>query len=433
MVKLVDHPVYGKGEVIQSRYGEFEYLVKFNDGIQRWVRKEEVRFLSENPILFRTQVSTPNAMPKAQFEARQMIEAFRLGIVPQGKVNEFTFGRENEINAITQWLRNPNATTLLLIGEYGSGKTHLLEYIYSLALQNNWAVSLIYLDTNELPFHKPKRIYNAIIRSFRYLKDKYPCDFYEFLREIAKRPDSYKIESHKYLGWATRWMKGGIDDKYILEWIEGHGGEKWYPQLRESSTCANIYCNILSGIGWAAKNILGLNGFLILFDESESVDPYWYSQYQAKRVWNFLTGLILMCNNDMRLLKEKVEINYQRQGYYGTLTDLQYSGHDLDVRYLWNTLCSVKCIFAFTDDSILFREPLNHIEKIKIELLSKDVLNEIFGKICLLYAKAYNKNEAIPKESFSSQNTRAFIKSVVEALDIEEVSQNINRGARRNE
>ena len=35
-----------------------------------------------------------------------------------------------------------------------------------------------------------------------------------------------------------------------------------------------IYIVILSGIGWAAKNILGLKGFLILFDEAENVDSY---------------------------------------------------------------------------------------------------------------------------------------------------------------
>ncbi|MBO3757598.1 MAG: DUF2791 family P-loop domain-containing protein, partial [Candidatus Brockarchaeota archaeon] len=121
-------------------------------------------------------------MLKEQLEARKIIEALRLGIVPQKYVEEFTFGREKEIKQIKSWLSNEDESSLILVGEYGVGKTHILEYLYSYLLKDNWAVSIVNLDPNELPFHKPKRVYEAIISSFRFGKNR---NFRDFLKEIS--------------------------------------------------------------------------------------------------------------------------------------------------------------------------------------------------------------------------------------------------------
>jgi len=420
MMQLVEHRMYGRGKLQRKRFSGFELYVKFQDGISRWIRHDEARFLSGAPLLTKHETPKP-VLSEKQFKARQKIEALRLGIVPHGYVEEFTFGRDEEIKQIKSWLSNSMDGSLIISGEYGVGKTHFLEYIYTSAFKNNWAVSIVELDPNELPFHKPKAIYENIIRSFKFKNQN--CDFREFLRKIANSPNFYKLEEHKYLGKIIEKIRNGTDDEYIWEWIEGKTTWYHYPQMYQYSTCANIYCYMLSGIGWAAKNILGLNGFLILFDEAESVDSFWYTSYQNNKSWNFLRGLIMMSNNDELLLDEvrqnKFYEHYTYGGWWGDYSDLQYCGY-LQLPFIWKIPCYVKIIFAFTPVYwILESEPLKKVEKFELEHLNTEYLVKISEKITTIYKQAYNfqRNTNI-FGAISGDSTRRFIKELVEALDL---------------
>ena len=477
-MQLVEHINYGKGKIQKKRFGGFELYVEFEDGIKKWVRRDEVRFLSKTSILIKHKLSELKFF-KEQFKARQIIEALRLGIVPYKYVEEFTFGREDEIKQIKNWLNNPSVGSLAIVGEYGVGKTHLLEHIYFSALSNNWAVSIVELDPNETSFHKPKIIYQKIISSFRFKSQS--GDFREFLKEIALSTKDknigkycshekfkikeynengnliycplydiiiregadlckkckyyylnknsvtlhigYGLKEHIYLGRIIEKIRNGIDDEYVWEWIEGKSMAYNYPQMHSYSTCANIYCYILSGIGWAAKNMLGLNGFLILFDEGENVDSYWYTYYQNNKVWNFLKGIILMANNDRRLIKEVSEKNFYEHhaygGWWGYETDLQYCGYKR-LPFIWRIPCNVKIIFAFTPIPwILDREPLDSLNKIELEHIDNESLMKISETIINLYQKAYNfQPSENPLDLIPKDKTRLFIKGMIEALDL---------------
>jgi len=433
-MQLVEHQRYGRGKAQKKRFDGFELYVEFEDGISRWVRRDEIRFLSETSVLKKGEPPKP-VLSEEQFEARRIIEALRLGVVPQGCIEQFTFGRDEEISHIKNWLYNSDDDngSLIFSGGYGVGKTHFLEYIFSSALKNNWAVSIVELDPNELPFHKPKAIYENIIRSFKFRTQN--GDFREFLKEIARNQNFYKLREHEYLGRIIEEIRKGTDDEHVWEWIEGEPTWYYYPPMYKYSTCANIYCYILSGIGWAAKNILGMNGFLILFDEAESVEPFWYSSHQNNKAWNFLRGLILTVNNEIYLRVEDVEPSYSwlgnLQGYFGTMTGLQYCGY-LQLPFVWRIPCHVKTIFAFTPiHEILEREPLNNVEKFEIESLTNiDIRKKIFVNIEILYSKAYNFkiNKDLSEQLFHKildflnkshkNHTRYFIKAVVEAFDL---------------
>ncbi len=421
-MQLVEHRTYGKGKILKKRFSGFELYVEFEDEITRWVRRDEVRFLSETPILSKHGLLEP-VLTKEQFKARQIIEALRLGVVPHKYVEKFTFGRGEEIKQIKSWLDNQNDGVLAMLGEYGVGKTHLLEYIYSFALNNNWAVSIIELDPNEAPFHKPKVIYEKIISSFRFRHRN--GDFRAFLRQIASSAYFYESNSHEYLGRAVEKIRNGTDGEYTWEWIEGKPSWYYYPPMYEYSTCANIYCYLLSGVGWAVKNILGMNGFLILLDEAESVDHYWYSSYQNNKAWNFLRGLILMANNDELLLKEVREGKFYEhpiyKGWWGDYTDLQYCGYK-QLSFIWKIPCNVKIVFAFAPSWVLNKEPLNSLENFELENLDERSLIEISSNIIKLYQRAYDFqanvnsnyfNDLIPKDK-----TRMFIKSIIDLLDL---------------
>ena len=418
--KRIEHRTYGKGQIVESRYLGFELRVRFDNGLSRWIRKNDVRFLTETFILPK-QEAPEAVLSKEQFKARKMIEAFRLGIVPHEHVGDFTLGREVEIARIRNWLNQTNEGAQILIGEYGSGKTHFLDFIYSSALQNNWAVSLVELDPNELAFHKPKRIYEAVTNTFCFQRGGYQCNFRDFLKTIARNSDSHKIEGHKYLEHAIRSIKNGEDDESFWNWIEGRPGVYGKPPMYDDATCSNIYCYILSGIGCAARNILGLNGLLILFDEAESVERSNYTYYQSKKVLNVLKGFILVSNNDERLLSENIEEHASPTGYWGAHTGLQYSGRmRFPVRFLWGEHSYLKCIFTFVPHEILDTvEPLNTIPRIELENIGEEFLPMIFEKVSLIYEQAYNtSNNNNIFEILPRNNIRKFIKSSVEAFDL---------------
>ena len=432
----VEHKNYGKGKIIKKRFGGFEIYVEFEDGIQRWVRKDDVKFLPEG-ALEKTESSesitssSKYILSDEQFKAREIIESLRLGIVPYKYVEEFTFGREREIERIVNWLHDSKEGALAIVGKYGAGKTHILEYIYSLALKNNWAVSKVEIDPNEASFHTPNTIYQKITRSFRFKisNDDYG-DFREFLRQISFHPDSRSLHDHKYLGIAIKKIKKGEDDEDFWGWIEGEkqSAYRTYPySMYKHSACGSIYSYILSGIGWSATNILGLNGFLILFDEAEVdiIDPPWYTSYKDDKAWSFLSGIILMANNDERLLNESVEpkfyYSWDTPAYIGNETKLHYCGHLRYLGFVWEIPCHVKIIFNLTE--IFEREPLNNIPRIELYHIHKNSLMDISKAIFELYQGAYglqlnNVQLSHIFDLISKDNTRLFIKGMVEALDL---------------
>ncbi|KAF5414245.1 MAG: hypothetical protein C5S48_09505 [Candidatus Methanogaster sp.] len=420
-MQSVKHAIYGIGEVQQTRFGGFEISARFEDGILRWVRQDEIEFLSGSTSMPDVDISGPvePVLPEERFRAREIIEALRLGIVPHGQVDEFTFGRDYAIGQIKEWLSRTDHGHLILAGSYGVGKTHLLDYVYSSALKQNRAVAMVELDPSELPLHKPKAIYEAIICSFKFRTHN--GGFREFLREIAASPNWYALQEHEYLGTVIEKIRAGEDDEYIYEWIEGESPHK--PQMYNYSTCGNIYCYILSGIGWAAKNILGLDGFLVMFDEAESVDSFWHTSYQNNKSWNFLNGLVLASSDDPVSLKE-VSMNkfYKHRlykGWWGHYSDLQYCGHSR-MPFTWKVPCNLKILFAFTPDDEMFEiEPLKSAWKLEIGSIGTSYFENISEKIVSLYSLAYDFHadsrvfEYVPKD-----NTRRFIKGLVESLDL---------------
>ena len=492
--KQVYHPKYGTGVILRSRYNGLELEVKFDSGIFLWLREEELifkehelgfsvgdyvrhkKFGKGRVISIEPYEDTAKIMvyfdklgPKKlilkmaglereldgsvdeakkevdeKFKSRQMIEAFRLGIVPRDYVNSFTFGRDKEIQEICGWLKNTIEGSFIIVGNYGTGKTHLLNYIYDRALQNNYAVAILELDPAEAPFHRPKRIYGHLINTFRY---KSPIDgkikgYEEFLRECINR-GAFKDNAYfKHLI--------GSDDERIWEWIRGSeaairprknrkGGygydeenENEYdflPSLYDYSTAANIYSYLLSSLGWASKEIMNLEGLILLFDEAETINLSYYG-YQIARGLNFLKSLILLANK-----KTKLDIDPE-------LTGLEFCkvgiGRDLPFSYRNSTY--LKIMFAFTNLDWNYGEYISYfsnqrekkipeiseIPQLKLEPLTDNVLNHVFEQINIIYETAYDykigngyANKIFRRiAAGDTGRTRTFVKGTVEVFDL---------------
>ena len=98
------------------------------------------------------------------------IEAMRLGVVPATDLESLTVGRDVELDIIRQDLNicKSVGARRAFLGDYGLGKSHLLELIEQIALKQNFLVSKVTLDHADLSPSQPKRIYHAILRNLIY-------------------------------------------------------------------------------------------------------------------------------------------------------------------------------------------------------------------------------------------------------------------------
>ena len=426
----VFHKIHGQGIILETRYNGYELLIKFNDEIDRWIFYDEVKIIDEpreEPLVGKVnKLITKNNIINGDFNSRWKIETLRLGIFPHKYIDEFTFGRTEERKYILKWLNESKKGSLILSGEYGVGKTHFLEYMKKIAIENKWAVSFLQLDKHQNPLNKPKALYKEIINGFSYING----DFKQFIKEIAaSKSENYEeIKEHEHL-YAVIKRLNTRKEKDTWEWIQGKFNkariDTYCPPIYTYSTTPNVYCYILSGLSYAAKNILGLKGLLLLIDEAEYIDRTWYNSYQITKGWNFLKGLILTSNNSNLLVDEnKIQVNITnkvRDELWGELSKLQYS-NIYPCNYIWRTPCNLKLLLAFTPNETLFSfNPLNELDIFQLENLNKKTLQKIASEVATIYKRAYqfSTSKTIPLHLIEHINsTRLYIKSIVEILDL---------------
>lgn len=426
----VKHPRYGRGTAILQRNKGFEIRVLFEDGTARWVRRDELSWLVPNPP---PPPGPPDSSDKARsFQARRMIEAFRLGIVPYDAVQEFTFGRAAETEQVNLWLASDqrDENSLMIVGDYGTGKTHLLNYIYCLALNQGYAVARLELDVNEAPFHKPKRVYHHLVQNFRYPTgpDGQSGGFREFVKEAAARN---AFDGHPVF----QVIRGNQSENY-WEWLEGSEYARPFasvfesigytfvtfdhaaPALYDYGTTTNVYCNLLTLLGWTARQVMDLKGLVLILDEAEVVDSANYG-YQAQQSQDFLRALIKAADNERELLGPPAGAG------------LTYCRMGVELPFLHRQPASLKLVFAFTPTHVLqLVDEVRRARQIRIEALSDKALRKVFGEISMVYRRAYNfrgvdsEIGGVMKHVTSEVGrTRRFVKAAVEALDLVRLRQ----------
>lgn len=414
--RLVSHRRFGRGRVLRTRHRGFESLVEFADGRKRWVRVDELSDVP--PLMLPARVSaSPREPDDESFRHRRMIEAFRLGVVPYDLVDEFTFGRDSETRVLRDWLGDGQHQVCFLVGAYGVGKSHLVQYVRGRALREGFAVAAVDMDPSETPFHKPKRVYASLIQSFRYPRhgEQQPGGFREFLREVLSRGG---LLDHEYFQHLAR-----SADECLWEWIEARESTprpvadvnyRQLPSLYDFTTAANIYCYLLSALGWAALQVMDLKGLLLLIDEAEAATQVGYG-YQSKGL-NFLQALMRTAANDPKMAGPPL-----RSGF-----DYCSMGYASEIPFLYRDPSGLKVVCAFTPVWLLdylskSATPL----RLDLEPLGEQALKGLFEEICLIYDSAYGFLEKDPivdliyrRVKDRGGRTRMFVKAAVEALDL---------------
>ena len=107
----------------------------------------------------------------ARVQARRAIEVLRAGVPNRDAVRALGSSQPRIEDRFRQQLERviddvPNKTQapgLLVAGDFGSGKSHLLESLQHLALEQNFVASKVVIS-KETPLHDPAKLYRAAVQ-----------------------------------------------------------------------------------------------------------------------------------------------------------------------------------------------------------------------------------------------------------------------------
>ena len=320
-MKIVNHPLFGRGQVIELRNAAREAVVKFDNGIRTVVQTSMLSGLDTNTPTAaatsqsrvrqnRTDLDTPERL-----EARRTIEALRYGIVPQRRIRELSVGVERQRASLQEAFNEVERTggdVRVVLGEYGAGKSHFFELAAQEALARNFLTATTSLDLREVPRNRPQRFYNSVIRHLRYPNSIDTGTLAPLLDRIVSQPMLFAALAEQLRGtifgtalynYSMMHNTSGEALDLLLDWLSGEkvlikavrdglavkSREYPVPAMSQMTTTADQYCYMLNGWGHLAVQA-GYAGLVVLIDESEH-----YSLLNARgqeRADNFFKAMI---------------------------------------------------------------------------------------------------------------------------------------------
>ena len=227
------------------------------------------------------------------FNARHIIEALRSGISSREVGYCFSSARPKIIRDIDCSLSKSAdegfAGGMTVSGNYGEGKTHLLNTVFNMAHERNMVVSFVSLN-KETPFDKLYTVYSKIVQN-TYLPGRFQPGFENIFESMTqKSPLASELCEHCLKDFETNKLyyvlksylgTEDMDEKFMLladmegGFINNGDIKKIYGRIYSEKV--NFNANFVkSRHTWdyfSFLNILflksGYNGWMILFDEAE--------------------------------------------------------------------------------------------------------------------------------------------------------------------
>lgn len=223
----------------------------------------------------------------ADAEAWQAVEALRLGVVPFERAAAYTVGREDALAGLHEMLEG-GAGMRVLLGDYGHGKTHLLDLFEHAARAAGYATARATLDPAEVPPSHPKRLYHALMAGFRCpdAPDPSPGPLFERLRDSAAHLERDGARYSRFLTPALRAHRDRTNTDLhdqMRDYVLGHAIDAatldaqvrymdWTDErllaLSDFRTYGRVYGHLLGT--WATWcRDAGYRGLVVLLDEAE--------------------------------------------------------------------------------------------------------------------------------------------------------------------
>ncbi|MAE76419.1 MAG: hypothetical protein CMJ85_06100 [Planctomycetes bacterium] len=358
--KRIRHTTYGEGTVTRVERGGLSLRVLF-DKFPGLEVSLPTRLLRCTESAGGGVVAAPKAKEHAPLDLdamqrHQVLEAIRLGVVPMQGLLAYTVGRDEEVDRFHGMLEAASTERVAaLLGDYGSGKTHMLELMQHLALEAGWVVGRAWLDPQEAPPSKPRRVYSALARSFIYpdRREAGESGIWPMLERAAQVADlqggldDAEGRPHAFLSPAIRYARGLIEatekrpgsrrlvdlTMQVASWIEGRAtgvNTELQRSLHQSltvrdrvlalsdfGTLPRVYGYLLSGLGVLARRC-GYRGLCVMLDETElfsSLDLE--ERARAVDVFRVLMGAALPKSG-----AQSLDLTEVRKGGRGIIRDL---------------------------------------------------------------------------------------------------------------
>ncbi len=236
--------------------------------------------------------------------SRRAIEALRSGVPNRDAVQALGSSQTDiekrfreQLDGVVQGFRHGMGSAgMLIAGDFGSGKSHLLEYLQHVALQQNFVCSKVVVS-KETPLHDPAKVFTAAIQSAVV-----PGRRGNALVEIARQldfnsrgyADFFKWVNGKEHGLSNRFpatvfvyersRAEDINDQIVQFWSGGRIGintlKQWLSQLGETATYridkATVKELAAQRYTFVPRLMVaaGYAGWVILIDEVELIGRY---------------------------------------------------------------------------------------------------------------------------------------------------------------
>ncbi|WXR62050.1 BREX system ATP-binding domain-containing protein [Peptostreptococcaceae bacterium AGR-M142] len=237
-----------------------------------------------------------------QSDCAKIAESFRHGSMPISFYKKLCIGRTSEIAYFNKILNKINDKSYsyvkFLKGEYGSGKTFLLNIVKELGLEKNFVVAKIDLNGNEI-FSKIEDVYYLVVNNlesiygkglYSILENKLNNDNIDIVTDnLLKINPLFSMILNKYYQnkdnmdiktTAISYLTGNHENMYI-DYLHNTLGLK--SKIKNQN--ALLYLNSLSEL----FKTLGFSGFIILVDEIEAIKSAHNRNLRDKALFNIRT------------------------------------------------------------------------------------------------------------------------------------------------
>lgn len=113
------------------------------------------------------------SLPSKPLASRIIHTLGQYGTPPPQGASYYTVGIDSTLDALdkhylSSYLPEGGATFKLVVGDYGSGKSHFLYCLRDRAWERRFAVSIVDLSPRECPYDDQKKVYSAVARSLTW-------------------------------------------------------------------------------------------------------------------------------------------------------------------------------------------------------------------------------------------------------------------------
>jgi hypothetical protein len=251
-------------------------------------------------------------MTRKKSEARSALEALRAGVVNRSVARTVTYGREAEALLLESHIeKNPAGSCQVLVGEYGIGKSHLVEMLAVRLEGSGYAVARLEMGASHGRAENPRSVAYAIERAISVKIDGRWIQGLQnlcvLIRAIRLPRGMYwqevplLAEVHKKLPGRKRLLARYdlLQERIPSFW--GAMGNRAVPDLSVAvdvpadMTAAN---KAVAAINRLANDLgqVGVPGLVLIFDEAERSE-WAASAYRQERARNLMLGFGLAAAN----------------------------------------------------------------------------------------------------------------------------------------